>query len=63
MMYPEYVWTTDVEKTVANMKQYDLEKETFQKKCEEIEPNYWNLPLRRRMLVRDEAEKALGYRR
>ena len=61
--YPSWVYNPREDVTRENMRQYDRTKETFQKKCEEINPNYWKLSIRERMVVRDEAEKVLGYRR
>ena len=61
--YPSWVYCSRVDVTIENKKQYDKTKEIFDKKCEELAPNYWSLPLRERMKVRDKAEEILGYRR
>ncbi len=61
--YPKWVYNVREDVTRNNMKEYDRTTEIFRQKCLEINPDYYKLPLRERMAVRDEAEKILGYRR
>ena len=64
-MYPSWVYNIREDVTRENKKQYDATKKIFEAKCEELAlPNdYWKLPLRERMKIRDKAEEILGYRR
>ena len=63
MSYPSWVYDVREDVTKANMREYDRTKKTFYDKCLELNSDYYKLGLRERMVVRDEVEKILGYRR
>ena len=63
MMYPKWVFDPREDITRNNMREYDRTTKIFRDKCLELNPNYYQLSLRERMVVRDKAEEILGYRR
>ena len=59
-MYPKEVFSTREDITRANMKAYDKKREIVYKKCQELNPDYWHLPFRERILVYKQAQEELG---
>lgn len=60
MRYPKEIYSPREDITRANMREYDRKKDLVYKKCEELNPNYWNLPFRERILVYKQAQEELG---
>lgn len=57
MMYPSHVYNIREDVTKANKRAYDARQELINKKCEEINPDYWHLGLRQRREIRRQAEE------
>lgn len=57
--YPSWVYSVREDWTRANMARYDREQTAIDKRCIEINPDYYKLPLTARFAVRKQAEKDL----
>lgn len=62
MRYPREVFSPREDVTQNNMKEYDRKRDMFFRKCLEIDPDYYSLGLKDRMIVREKAEEILGFR-
>ena len=60
--YPAYVFNINEDITRKNMREYDKKKKKFYDYIEELYPNYYELPLRERMEIRDAVAEKLGFK-
>ena len=60
--YPKEVFSAREDVTRNNMKEYDRKRNLFFQTLLEINPDYYNLGLKDRIKVRENAEAILGYR-
>lgn len=60
MYYPKYVYNIREDITRANMRAYDQKQKEIEKKCLEINPDYYKCTLRDRMETRQRAANLLG---
>lgn len=56
MGYPRWVYTAREDVTRENMRLYDKRQEQINKKCVEINPDYYKLGLRERRAIREKAK-------
>jgi hypothetical protein len=59
--YPSWVYSVREDWTRANMARYDRMQEAIDKRCLEINPDYFRLDIRSRFAVRRQAETDLNY--
>ena len=57
--YPSWVYTAREDITRSNMRLYERQVEQLDKKCLEVNPNYYSLDFRTRFEVRKTAQKLL----
>ena len=60
--YPAYVFNINEDITRENMRKYDAKKKRYYDYIEEHYPNYYELPMRERMEIRDAVSEKLGFK-
>ena len=60
--YPAYVFNINEDITRENMRKYDRNKKRYYDYIEEHYPNYYELPMRERMEIRDAVSEKLGFK-
>ena len=60
MMYPKEVYSIREDRTRENMRMYEVWRDKVNERCEEIDPDYYHLPLRDSYKIRKQAEEEIG---
>lgn len=61
MYYPKNVYSVNETVTRAAMREHDKKAETWYRTAETMYPDYFRLPLRERVKLRNAISKAVGY--